>query len=242
MAGQKRDYTNTDANNIMTRPKAKKNVQAMAHRLAQAVTRNAAARYAATKSRRPKGPRGMAGSAQLYVTDANGYVTDPVSLDRIPKSRAVRVGPHTFNSKTLTQMFQHNPRATNPLTRQPFPQAVYAKYAPAEQPPTTFPVVMPRDLSPEQRRVWEAGGALMTMFRRARAGGYSLQRYANEIAAEQLHARYGVRLIPQYLNIVNIEIPGNTAIKGKVQYSPRFDELSFSIRYNGQHLISSYEP
>lgn len=73
-----------------------------------------------------------------WATNANGTVaTDPVSLNRIPVSRAVKVNRQVFDANTLREILRRNPRATNPLTRQPFPQHVYTTFGPEppRQPP-----------------------------------------------------------------------------------------------------------
>lgn len=73
--------------------------------------------------------RGMRGGLgqNLFIRNADGtHATDPVTLNRIPVKRAVRIGKHYFNSKSLGDQLQH--RTTNPLTRQPFPSSVIRKY------------------------------------------------------------------------------------------------------------------
>lgn len=72
-------------------------------------------------------PRGMRGSRVPFAINASGnFAIDPVSLERIPMARAVRVGPHVFNSRVLREILKRNTR--NPLTRQPFPRNVIERY------------------------------------------------------------------------------------------------------------------
>lgn len=69
----------------------------------------------------------MRGSFLPFARNANGnYAIDPVSLERIPLRRAVRVGPHSFDSKVLREILKRNTR--NPLTREPFPRHVIDRY------------------------------------------------------------------------------------------------------------------
>lgn len=106
----------------------------------------------AASGRVPRGPapRGMRGSG-LFVRDQNGQKTvDPVSLDRIPVRRAVKIGKQHWNSKTLRGLLKHNPAATNPLTRQPLPPHVVEKYGPK-------PKVTPPSSLPAQYRDWIKG-------------------------------------------------------------------------------------
>lgn len=211
----------------------------LAHHLAQAATRNALLQHAA---RQRGGPRGMGTASSLYATDANGYATDPVSLDRIPRSRAVKVGPHTFNAKTLRALLAHNPRATNPLTRQSFPPAIYAKFSTKQN--DRVHGTSPRDFTPDQRRVWRAGDELMQQFRRSRAvraQGHTLGHFATN-AAHAIEAQFGVRITRQGMHVVGIDAGGARAggVRGKVQYDPNFDELYFTLRDNGQHVATAY--
>ena len=67
-------------------------------------------------------PRGMRGSG-IFRRETNA-----VSLDPVPTRRAVKVGKHYWNSKTLRALLARNPKATNPLTRQPLPRGVVGKY------------------------------------------------------------------------------------------------------------------
>ena len=114
--------TNNGANNARRR---------FASALAGRATRTAVSRAFAAKALKATrgGPRGM-GVRNIYAKNANGtYSTDPVSLNRIPVSRAVRVNRQVFDSKTLRALLQRDPGATNPLTRQPFPRHVYDRFA-----------------------------------------------------------------------------------------------------------------
>lgn len=97
--------------------------------LARKVVRDAAIRtaFASKLARRPQMKGGL-GRNLFARNDEGRHATDPVSLNRIPVSRAVKVGRQHYDSRTLQRLFKINPRATNPLTRQPFPQNVYAKY------------------------------------------------------------------------------------------------------------------
>lgn len=90
------------------------------------------ARRAAGGGKVPRGPapKGMGGTG-LFVRDQSGQQTiDPVTLNRIPAGRALRVGKQYWNSTTIRKLLERDSQATNPLTRQPFPADVYAKYAP----------------------------------------------------------------------------------------------------------------
>lgn len=68
-------------------------------------------------------PRGLGFRRSLLTRELNA-----VSLNRIPASRAVRVGKQWWDSKTLRELFRRDPSARNPLTRQPFPAHVSSKY------------------------------------------------------------------------------------------------------------------
>lgn len=101
------------------------------------------------------GPKGLGGARAIpdrYAKNANGYVTDPVSLMRIPRARAVKVGRQTYNSDTLRQLFARNARAPNPLTREPFPDEVYAKYGPPPAAPAA-------PLDAVAQKLWDAADA-----------------------------------------------------------------------------------
>lgn len=121
----------------MSSPEAKAKARAaIAATLARTAVRDAVVQRAATahmlaRARKAAraGPRGMGGSRTLYAKNTNGsFSVDPMSLDRIPVRRVVRVGKHAFNSKSVRSLLEHNPSATNPLTRQPFPDDVYRRY------------------------------------------------------------------------------------------------------------------
>jgi hypothetical protein len=112
----------------------------------------------------------------LYARNANGqHATDPVSLNRIPASRAVKVGKHHYDSKTLRALFAKNQLATNPLTRQPFPQAVYKKYGPSTRvrpasalamSPMWEPRLIAGHLTTRQRIGWNMAMLLAQEFQR----------------------------------------------------------------------------
>ena len=111
--------------------------RALAEQLARKVTGNAMVALgaaAAMKGARRVGPKGLglrSNLRNLYAlnaTEANGYAKDPVLLNRIPKTRAVKVGMQTFDARTLRKLFRLNPNATHPVTRQPFPPNIRAKY------------------------------------------------------------------------------------------------------------------
>jgi hypothetical protein len=74
----------------------------------------------------PPGLPGMGGSSLPFAWNQGNYAMDPVSLDRIPLARAVRVGRHVFDAKVLREILKRNTR--NPLTREPFPSNVIAMY------------------------------------------------------------------------------------------------------------------
>lgn len=103
--------------------------------IAQRVARDALAQHAAktvfagraVKAAAPRMPGGL--GRDMFVRDADGtHATDPVTLNRIPLKRAVKIGKQYHNSKSLRAQLQF--RNTNPLTRQPFPAAVQRKYGP----------------------------------------------------------------------------------------------------------------
>lgn len=106
--------------------------------ISQALARNAVARAATSTVFAARAatvrPRGMAGSGRRqgpYIVNKNqegGLALNAVSLNRIPRGRAVKVGTQYFDSRTLRELLRRNPQATNPLTRAPFPEWVYAKY------------------------------------------------------------------------------------------------------------------
>lgn len=78
-------------------------------------------------------PMGMGGSGLPFARDASeadGYAMNVMSLDRIPAGRAVKIGPHTFDAKSLRALLAANPGATNPLTREPLPARVVKRYGP----------------------------------------------------------------------------------------------------------------
>lgn len=115
-----------------------------AQRLARKITANAVGRRASQvamgafaaravraskRANQPRGPRGMRASTGLYAVNANGTeAVDPVSLNRIPRRRAVTIGRQTFDANTLRALLSRDPGAVNPLTRQPFPREVYTTY------------------------------------------------------------------------------------------------------------------
>lgn len=84
----------------------------------------------------------MAGSGLPFARNANGaHAVDAVSLNRIPSARAVRVGRHWMDARSLRALLAANPRATNPLTRQPFPAHVlraYGRPSPPSSPSSVF--------------------------------------------------------------------------------------------------------
>lgn len=109
--------------------KRERSVADTAQQLAQRVVRDAAAQtlFAQRLAQKPRMKGGL--GRNLFVRNADGqHATDPVSLNRIPVRRAVAVGKRTYNSKTLRALLAQNPHATDPLTRQPFPERVYKKY------------------------------------------------------------------------------------------------------------------
>jgi hypothetical protein len=108
--------------------------------LAQSLVRRALANVAATTAmktalvakataRAQRQPRGLGPGTDLFVRGSNGqYAIDALSLNRVPRARAVRIGMQNWNSKSLSGLLNRNPRAPNPLTRQPFPETVYRRY------------------------------------------------------------------------------------------------------------------
>ena len=118
----------------MARPK-----QSSSNQLARAVVADAAravtarAAFAAHAARAATPPKGMGRTASPLIRGLR-FVggpgnTDPLTLNRIPVKRAVRVGKQWFNSKSIRSMLARDPRATNPLTRQPFPVNVRERYS-----------------------------------------------------------------------------------------------------------------
>lgn len=95
--------------------------------LARSIVFHAASRAmrdALAKRRDVVPPRGMRGSGLPFVRDAeepNGRRRNVISLDPIPKARAIRIGAHTFDKKHLKRLLTHNPGAKNPMTREPIP-------------------------------------------------------------------------------------------------------------------------
>lgn len=87
--------------------------------LAAHVVALAAARAASV----PRGMRGLGLNRSVLPG-----VVDPVTQRSIPIRRAVRINKQWFNSKGLSNLLRHNPAATNPLTRQPLPAKVRARY------------------------------------------------------------------------------------------------------------------
>lgn len=85
--------------------------------LARRVVANAALAQARTKGR--GGPLWLAGSRVPVARNANGTnAVDPVTLERIPARRAIKVGKAWFDIKTVSELIQRG--QSNPLTRQPF--------------------------------------------------------------------------------------------------------------------------
>lgn len=113
-------------------------VQPLAQRVAMDAARTVLARQAfgaaallAARPTRFAGPKGLGGAPALYARNANGQVSeDPVSLQRIPAHRAVKIGKKYFNSRSLRELLRRNPDATNPLTRQPLPEAIKQRFGP----------------------------------------------------------------------------------------------------------------
>ena len=100
-------------------------------------------------------PRGMGRGRGLFV--GRHDTLDPVTVNRIPVKRAVRVGKQWFNSRGLRSLLAHNPRATNPLTREPLPSAVHALYGPKTR--------KPQARGPAPRRVRPEADVPMNMLR-----------------------------------------------------------------------------
>lgn len=181
--------------------------------ISQALARDAVARAAASTvfSARAAtvGPRGMAGSSRrqgLYIKNKDqkgGYALNAVSLERIPRRRAVKVGAQYFDSRTLRNLLKRDARATNPLTRQPFPSAVYKKYAPlpGSGPAPTLPPRMTR----LQRRAWHAAGQLTQQFLNA----------ARQLPAGRLQTANIGTFVKQYGNLY-----GTLSKQYDVQASP----------------------
>lgn len=91
---------------------------------------------AAKAANRRNTPRGLRVGVPLnYARNANGaYATDPATLNRIPRRRAVKVGPHWFNANTLRELVRRDPRnPRNPLTRARLPADVVARFRPPTQ-------------------------------------------------------------------------------------------------------------
>lgn len=85
---------------------------------------------AAIRKSKANGPKGM-GIPNIYARNSNGNrAMDPISWQNIPKPHAVKVGRRVYDARSLRQLFAHNPRATNPYTREPFPEEVMKKYSP----------------------------------------------------------------------------------------------------------------
>lgn len=110
--------------------------------ISQALARNAVARTAASTVFAARaataGPRGLAGSKvkqrrEPYIRNKgqdDGYALNALTLNRIPRRRAVKVGQQYWDSKSLRDLLARDERAPNPLTRAPFPQWVYDTYGP----------------------------------------------------------------------------------------------------------------
>lgn len=75
-------------------------------------------------------PRGMRGSGVPFALNRDGGVAiDPVTLNRIPARRAMRMegGRQVFDRRTVAELVRRG--GTNPLTRQPFDAATVARFA-----------------------------------------------------------------------------------------------------------------
>jgi hypothetical protein len=105
---------------------------ALARRLVQDTAARVAFRTIAAEGRRapPRAPapRGMGRATGLFSTENNA-----VSMAPIPMKRAVKVNKQWWNAKTLRTLLKHNPRASNPLTRQPLPAKIIKKYSTVDQ-------------------------------------------------------------------------------------------------------------
>jgi hypothetical protein len=95
----------------------------------QAALWSSALAAAKRRGKGPAGPKGLGGVRGLYARNDDGeYATDPVSLNVIPVSRAVRINKKYFDERTLRQLFRHQRLPRNPLTRQPFPPAIVSRF------------------------------------------------------------------------------------------------------------------
>jgi hypothetical protein len=104
--------------------------------LADASKHNAAARLTAAMGfGRIDNPKGMRGSHRGNATYARneGLRNRPIAqnfltLEKINKRNAVYVGGKAFSKQSLRKFLKHNPEATNPYTRRPFPRWVHDDY------------------------------------------------------------------------------------------------------------------
>ena len=101
--------------------------------MARRVVSNAARRQAAAHAMAIMGataatghkrrPRGMSGSGLSFARhqglEGRPFATNFMRNEPFALRKAVRVGPHSFSRTNLRQMLTVNPRAVNPLTREP---------------------------------------------------------------------------------------------------------------------------
>ena len=67
---------------------------------------------------------------QQYALNNNGRpAKNVISLNLIPTKHAVRIGPHIFDARTLATFFEKTNNPRNPLTRQPFPNAIVKRFS-----------------------------------------------------------------------------------------------------------------
>lgn len=65
-----------------------------------------------------------------YALNNNGRpAKNVISLNLIPAKHAVRIGPHIFDERTLATFFEKTNNPRNPLTRQPFPNAIVKRFS-----------------------------------------------------------------------------------------------------------------
>ena len=85
-------------------------------------------------------PRGMGGSGLPFARheglEGRPLASNFMRNEPFGSKYAVRIGPHSFSKWNLRRMLAVNPRAVNPLTRQPLPERVHRRYGPPPPPPS----------------------------------------------------------------------------------------------------------
>lgn len=66
---------------------------------------------------------------QYALNNSGRPAKNVISLNLIPVKHAVKIGPHIFDERTLKTFFEKTNNPRNPLTRQPFPDAIIKRFS-----------------------------------------------------------------------------------------------------------------